>query len=125
MCQWMLVNLGRGQLDGTRILDPSSYDELWTRQTPEGAEMDVGLGWFLGSANDEPMVSHTGSDLGFKSSLRLLPGLGSGVVVMASSSTSYPAVGAVSLAVLRVLLRTGGEPAGQGSPSDQSERNRS
>lgn len=115
MCRWMLANLNRGELDGVRILAESSYDSIWTRQTPDGAAMDVGLAWFLGSANGVFMVSHTGSDRGFKSSLRLLPGLGSGVVVMANSSTSYPAVDAVSLAVLEALLGVGGDRTSQDS----------
>jgi CubicO group peptidase (beta-lactamase class C family) len=104
MCRWMLANLNRGELGGVRILDDSSYDSIWTRQTPEGAPMNVGLSWFLGSASNAFMVSHTGSDLGFRSILRLLPDLRSGVVVMANSSTSYPAIEAVSLAALGVLL---------------------
>lgn len=66
--------------------------------------MSVGLGWFIGSAADALMVSHSGSDLGFKNNLWLLPDLKSGVVVMANSSTAYPVVEAVSLAVLGVLL---------------------
>jgi CubicO group peptidase (beta-lactamase class C family) len=77
MTRWMLVNLNRGELDGRRILREESYDLLWTSTT----EHTIGLSWFLYEEADVREILHSGSDLGFRSYIVLLPDDGIGIVL--------------------------------------------
>ena len=83
MTRWMLVNLGRGELDGRRILSAESHDTLWTRSTElittRGEE--IGLSWLLGERAGHRTVLHGGRDTGFRSYILLLPDDGIGIVV--------------------------------------------
>ena len=84
MVDWMLVNLGRGELKGRRILRPESYDLLWTDTTT--ADARVGLSWFLSDYEGHSVVSHGGGDTGFRSYILLMPDDGIGVVIASNWS---------------------------------------
>jgi len=87
MVNWMLVNLGRGELNGRRILARESYDLLWAPSADTPAEgVRVGLSWFLSDYNGHFMVSHGGGDTGFRSYILLLPGERIGVVIASNWS---------------------------------------
>lgn len=85
MCRWMLANLNRGELDGTRILKEESYAEMWNGKdgTPQ-----IGLSWFLRDFRGQRMVDHSGGDTGFNSFCGLLPDARIGVVVMVNADIS-------------------------------------
>ena len=102
MCRWALANLRRGELDGARILQEASYEEMWSRgdDTP-----GIGLSWVLGSFAGRPEVNHSGGDTGYNSFLCLLPEDDLAVVAMVNSDMSP--VGAIARAVLLAAL---GEP---------------
>lgn len=99
MCRWMLANLQRGELEGTRILGAEAYAALWSRDddTP-----GVGLAWWLEVFEGHDIVLHTGADTGFNSYLGLLPDENVGVVVMANSDRAplSEVAGAALLAAL-------------------------
>ena len=103
MTRWMLANLNRGELDGVRILQADSYDNLWTPSTgaiPNSAS--VGLSWFLGEHRRHRTVSHGGDDTGFRSYILLLPDDGIGVVL--ASNWSGTDSGSLARGVLDVIL---------------------
>ena len=57
-----------------------------------GAPFDLGLGWFRPAADrtaTPPFVEHWGTGLGFWNAMRLYPGLGLGIVVMANTTRPY------------------------------------
>ena len=72
MTRWALANLDRGQLDGRRILEDSSYDELW-KPSAEMGSSEVGLSWFIGEFDGVRTISHGGGDTGFSSYFLLMP----------------------------------------------------
>ena len=99
MVNWMLVNLNRGELRGTRILRSESYDLLWEATT---ADLRVGLSWFLGEFQGHRTVSHGGGDTGFRSYILLMPDDGIGVVV--ASNWSGTDTGALTNGIANLVL---------------------
>jgi len=99
MVNWMLVNLNRGELRGTRILESESYDLLWDATT---ADLRVGLSWFLGEVQGHRTVSHGGGDTGFRSYIMLMPDDGIGVVV--ASNWSGADTGALTNGIANLVL---------------------
>ncbi len=95
MVNWMLVNLGRGELNGQRILPRESYDLLWQPSTDNMEDgVRVGLSWFLSDYEGHPVVSHGGGDTGFRSFILLMPDDGIGVVIASNwSGTDTGALG--------------------------------
>ncbi|MDH3733101.1 MAG: beta-lactamase family protein [Gemmatimonadota bacterium] len=103
MVRWMLVNLGSGELDGSRILRPRSYDLLWEPTTETTADgVHVGLSWFLGDYEGHRTVSHGGGDTGYRSFILLLPDDGIGVVI--ASNWSGTDTGALANEIARLVL---------------------
>jgi CubicO group peptidase (beta-lactamase class C family) len=87
MVNWMLVNLNRGELRGSRILRPESYDLLWEPTTDPAMDgPSIGLSWFLGELQGHRTVSHGGGDIGFRSYILLMPDDGIGVVLASNWS---------------------------------------
>jgi len=100
MTKWMLANLNRGELNGSRILETESYELLWTPTadtTRDGAQ--IGLSWFLSEYNGHRTVFHSGGDTGFRSYLLMLPDEGIGMVLAINWSR-----GGLSRSVLDQLL---------------------
>jgi CubicO group peptidase (beta-lactamase class C family) len=73
MARWAIANMNRGELDGHRILQSSSYDVMWKRQTPADAKSNVGISWFLSESDGELRVGHNGGDDGFLTTLLMIP----------------------------------------------------
>ena len=104
MLRWGAANLGRGSLEGARILAASSYDELWKPQRDMTAElteranragvklpfeaMAVGLSWFLPTRGGRHLVWHSGGDNGFRTDLLLFPADSLAIVVMANGDAA-------------------------------------
>lgn len=73
MCNWAITNLKRGSFAGSRVLQSSSYDLLWTPRAEARENEQVGLSWFLGKFHRINTVGHGGGDTGFNTMLILLP----------------------------------------------------
>jgi CubicO group peptidase (beta-lactamase class C family) len=84
MVQWILLNLNRGELNGHRILQDSTYDRMWV-PTEISGQKSVGICWFLRSYEGQQIVMHGGQDDGFLSTVVLLPIRKVGVAVMINS----------------------------------------
>jgi CubicO group peptidase (beta-lactamase class C family) len=85
MARWIQVNLNRGELDGRRILESSTYDVLWKPAAPTpGRDWHIGISWFLAGEGDERIVMHSGGDDGFTTHLAFMPARKAGVVMMAN-----------------------------------------
>ena len=89
MARYAIAQLNLGELDGTRILNAATYDEMWTAQAATGYDewagpmlTDYGLGWWLGDVADHRTIGGHGADPGFQSALILLPDDDAAVIVM-------------------------------------------
>jgi CubicO group peptidase (beta-lactamase class C family) len=113
---WASTHLKRGAFKGTRLLQASSYDLLWHPYAPTGwgpAYESMGLGWFLGAHRGRPSAGHGGGDIGFNTTLMLLPDDGLAVAVLANSVPAL--VGDIRAAALDIVL--GYEPEIPKSPA--------
>ena len=68
--------------DGTRVVSAENLERTWQPQVPVDANISYGLGWFVDSYKDQPMLHHGGNTLGFTSDLAFLPEAGIGIVVL-------------------------------------------
>ncbi|HKP85300.1 MAG TPA: serine hydrolase [Blastocatellia bacterium] len=107
MSRWAMANMNRGELDGKRILQASTYDVMW-KPAGDGWKQ-IGISWFLREYKGRRVVAHGGGDTGFRSNLVMLPGEGIAVVMM-SNYDGPSALGAITNAALDVALGLKPEP---------------
>jgi CubicO group peptidase (beta-lactamase class C family) len=97
MAKWMRFLLDSGRVNGKRLIDTASFNELFRPQMPVGADefypterlthphvTAYGLGWFLEDYRGEYVVFHTGSIDGYVAIVGLIPDRKLGVVVFAN-----------------------------------------
>jgi len=76
--------LGAGALDGERVLEESSVDEMTDADLSDGDEGAVGLGWFTLPWYDDGWGGHDGGEAGAATGLYLNRSLGVGVLYLAN-----------------------------------------
>ena len=88
MSQWAIANMNRGELEGRRILDASSYELLWAPAVSVGARDNkprhIGLSWFLSYYAGYQTVSHGGRDIGYQTNFVMVPDAGVAVIVLSN-----------------------------------------
>jgi CubicO group peptidase (beta-lactamase class C family) len=109
MSRWAIANMNRGELDGTRILDESSYELLWAPAVEVGVRdyrpVHLGLSWFLSEYAGYQTVYHGGGDIGYITYLIMAPDAGVAVIVLSNYWGPGDPVGEVSrLALHNALL---------------------
>jgi CubicO group peptidase (beta-lactamase class C family) len=108
MSRWAIANMSRGELEGRRILDPSSYELLWEPAVEagvrDGRPVHVGLSWFLSDLAGHPTVSHGGRDIGYQANLVMVPDAGVAVIVLSNYSGPDDAVSEVTRLALGLAL---------------------
>lgn len=110
LAQFMRLVLRGGELDGRRLLRPETVAAMLTPQfpdTPLDFGQHFGLGWMLSGIPLEyagRTAWHNGGTKTFMSQMLLLPDRKLGVVVLANSDSSGPAVYEAAEEVLRAAL---------------------
>lgn len=64
--------LGTEDKDDDTIMTPEEANEITAPNGREGYSTHVGLSWFLGNYKGDKIVSHGGSDIGFRSNLVMI-----------------------------------------------------
>lgn len=89
MARFAIANMNQGELDGTRVLPASAYDEMWAPQAAStwaeafGPQVtNYGLGWWVGEFNGHPIIGNYGTEFGFQSHLGLFPDDGMAVIAL-------------------------------------------
>jgi CubicO group peptidase (beta-lactamase class C family) len=106
LSRWMRLQLNDGELDGTQIIDGAALDEthrahMNSRATGDPSEpiREYGLGWDLSQNEADPALvqwAHSGAfTQGAGTTVRLLPQLGLGVIVLTNAA---PVGGAEAIA---------------------------
>jgi CubicO group peptidase (beta-lactamase class C family) len=86
MTRYATAHLGRGTLEGARILAPQSYDTMWAVQVHEPSEtIESALGWWVRRVSPELIVEHDGEDDGFSSHFCLWPERQQSIVVLCNT----------------------------------------
>ena len=106
-----LINGGQG-LNG-RILARETLDEMWTPQSAitSGRGRSYGIGFSLGTFEDELSVSHGGAIYGFATQLKVLPGSMIGVAISTNLDMANGTVNRIADIALLTLLSTGDDRA--------------
>jgi CubicO group peptidase (beta-lactamase class C family) len=108
LSRWAIANMNRGELEGGRILDASSYELLWEPAVRvgvrEGMATDVGLSWFLSNYAGYATVSHGGRDTGYQTNFVMVPDAGVAVIVLSNYSGPHTTVGDVTNLALDLAL---------------------
>lgn len=82
MARWMLVHLGRGQLDETRLMSRETHEMMWTRAFPDRPSgADLAHGFFTKPYYGYVTYSHGGATAAFYTYMLLVPELDLGVFV--------------------------------------------
>lgn len=106
MARWLLLNLGSGEVDGTRVVSAAALRALHRPkvvvegglfsalfQQPEMPYLLYGRGWFVQPYRGHEMVHHGGNIDGFSARVTFLPRDGLGVVVLTNlNGTQLPTV---------------------------------
>ncbi len=88
LARWLRLNLGRGAIDGRRIVSEELFAEMIGRQCdfpPSGrirVQQGFGLGWGRGTYRGRPYAFHNGGYLGASAHTSFLPEHGIGVAVV-------------------------------------------
>jgi hypothetical protein len=119
MARYMRLQLGKGSLQGSRVLSDSVVSQLHTGRTviptqsffgPVFADahfIEYGLGWFRQDYHGYLVVTHGGQTDGMHANLVLVPELGLGIVMLTNSVVfGYPS--AITYRILDGFL---GRPA--------------
>ena len=73
MAQWVRLQLGRGQVDGMRLISEERIADTWSSQIEMGDGNAYGLGWMLREHDGRKVVEHGGNIGGFSAQVGLVP----------------------------------------------------
>ncbi|MSR61171.1 MAG: serine hydrolase [Planctomycetes bacterium] len=88
--RWIRLQLGRGEIDGVRVLGPEATEKSWELLSTSRDDADFGptegfaLGWQRGSYRGHLELRHGGGYTGSASYVCFLPELGLGLAVLAT-----------------------------------------
>ncbi len=94
IARWIRLQLGRGEVDGRRLLSAAVIKETWSPQTiipldsvterlrPSTHFLAYGLGWVLSDYRGRKLITHAGAIDGFRAAVGLVPEEQLGVVVL-------------------------------------------
>ncbi len=96
LAQWLRLNLNGGMINGRRIVSQSSILDMQRLQAegfmptrlPHRIRDGYGLGWFVGSYHDVPVIDHGGGYVGTSATISFMPEHKLGVAVLANGSSS-------------------------------------
>jgi hypothetical protein len=89
MSRFMLTQIGHGVApDGTAVVSAENLERTWEPQVPVDADVSYGLGWFVDTYKEQPLMHHGGNMLGFTSDLAFLPEAGIGIVVLTNGQVT-------------------------------------
>ena len=88
MVQWIRFQLGRGELEGKRLLSESQHTETWKRQMKIEGGAGYGFGWILSRWEKQRVITHGGNTDGYAAQVALLPESNIGFVLLANVSAT-------------------------------------
>ena len=88
MAQWLRLQLGGGEVDGTRLISAERLRETWAPQIEIADGVSYGLGWMLREYEGRKVVEHGGNIDGFSAQIGLIPEENLGYVLLMNLSAS-------------------------------------
>ncbi len=96
LARWLRLNLGGGMIDGNRIVSDSSVADMQRLEargsgppssSPHRKRSGYGLGWFVGSYHNVPVMDHGGGYAGTAATISFMSEQQLGVAVVANGSS--------------------------------------
>ena len=112
LIRYVQLELGKGVLDGKRIVSEENVVERRKPQIPSGDEESYGMGLSINTRYGVTAVHHGGSLFGYKSDLIYLPEHGVGAVILTNSDRGGALLGPFRRRLLEVLFDGRPEAAG-------------
>lgn len=94
VAQWLRLNLGKGKVNGHRVLSAQRCEQMQTRQSEaqRGSEVfqdqGFGLGWQVSSFEGVKVLKHGGGYVGSSSLITFVPEVGVGVGVLINTDVA-------------------------------------
>lgn len=112
MTRYLLTELAVGVApDGARVISEENLRETWQPKVPVSADIDYGLGWFVGDYRGLQLIDHGGNTLGFTSSFGFLPEVELGIIVLSNSQGANYFTESVRARLLELLFAQEAEAA--------------
>ncbi len=101
LSQWLRFQLGRGEIEGKRLVSEKNLRETWTPQIvmpwdddlrslyPDTIQQSYGLGWSIWDYKGQMIVSHAGAINGFRSHVALAPRANLGIAVLTNLAGTW------------------------------------
>jgi len=116
MARWIRFQLGKGEIDGERLIRASRVTDTWKPQITIGGGVRYGLGWMLRKWKGQKLVEHGGNIDGFAAQVALLPDSDLGFVLL-TNVTVNPLQSSSLHIVLETLL--GEEAVSEGEAAEE------
>ncbi|MES1978562.1 MAG: serine hydrolase domain-containing protein [Pseudomonadota bacterium] len=84
MGQWLRLQLGRGAIDGQRIVSQANMDETWRPRTMVSPTAGGALGWGVMFAPQGRRITHEGGTASYGANAMILPEAGIGIAVLSN-----------------------------------------
>ncbi|MBK7403559.1 MAG: beta-lactamase family protein [Phycisphaerales bacterium] len=88
MSRWVLFQLGRGEIDGKRLLSEATHAQTWTKASDMNDQIGYALGWMLRDWEGKRVIEHAGGIDGFTAEVAMLPDDGIGMVMLTNQFAS-------------------------------------
>ncbi|MBX3322984.1 MAG: serine hydrolase [Phycisphaeraceae bacterium] len=82
MARWVMLQLGRGTIDGEQLLSRESIEETWKSHSKMSGSIGYGLGWMIADWEGKRLITHAGGIDGFTAEVAFVPDEGFGVVIL-------------------------------------------
>lgn len=82
MAQWLRLQLGRGEVDGKRLIQEKTLLDTWTENIKIAGEVGYGLGWMLRERQGQRIIEHGGNINGFGAQVAFMPDADIGYVLL-------------------------------------------
>lgn len=111
--RWLLLELGNGTLDGTRVVSEANLLERRKPRVRISAKQSYGLALFIDESRGLRAFDHGGNTFGFTASATFYPEHGVGLIVLTNAAAANAYTAAVRRRLVELLL-DGNEEAEQG-----------
>ena len=86
MANWVLMQLNRGDFNGSRVISEENIIQTWEKHTSVSPTISYGLGWMVGEWRGRRLIEHGGNIDGFAATVGFLPDENAGYVLLMNVS---------------------------------------
>jgi CubicO group peptidase (beta-lactamase class C family) len=104
LSRWLLLELGKGTLDGKQIASEANLVERRTPRVKISAKQSYGLALFIDESRGLQAIGHGGNTFGFSADATFYPEHGLGFIVLTNAQSSNAYISAVRRRLVELLF---------------------